>query len=462
MYDQRHSEFTIENPINNGMKNTEMVKMGGSSNANIRLDENGEMVEVLDLDEHGNPIELANNSKYLTMFLLLNTMIGSGILNQPFVFKESGILGGIGGFIIATWATWTSLNIITDVGISVNILEYSGLAKKAYDKLGIVMVDVFIIINSFGALLGYILIVGETMSELLKEWGCEKAVCEMTGITSLFVTFLVLPICLFRHFGHLSIMSVFSICTIGLVLCLVTIGGPIRTRHDHVGESVRFFHGLGSLRSIGSIIFALGCLPANFQAFVAADKQSRSLESWQYITLRTVVTGACMCATMGIAGYLSFREGVKGNILENFVGGDFDFFKFMVVLHLIAYIPVDFVVMRYSIVKVALDKKSETLGLFSHVTLTIVLLAITTIFILVMIDEGMAAGEAFSLTLNLTGGVGGSCTGFIMPSLIYLKLMPKDSRYYTTSKYLLCAGVTFMILVITSTIISFQEKKAQR
>ena len=32
------------------------------------------------------------NSAYLTAFLLLNTMIGSGILNQPYVFRESGLL----------------------------------------------------------------------------------------------------------------------------------------------------------------------------------------------------------------------------------------------------------------------------------------------------------------------------------------------------------------------------------
>ena len=36
-----------------------------------------------------------SNSAKLTTFLLLNSMIGSGILNQPFVFRESGILGGV-------------------------------------------------------------------------------------------------------------------------------------------------------------------------------------------------------------------------------------------------------------------------------------------------------------------------------------------------------------------------------
>lgn len=36
-----------------------------------------------------------NNSAALSTFLLLNSMIGSGILNQPYVFASSGILGGV-------------------------------------------------------------------------------------------------------------------------------------------------------------------------------------------------------------------------------------------------------------------------------------------------------------------------------------------------------------------------------
>jgi hypothetical protein len=39
--------------------------------------------------------ENPSNSKALTTFLLLNTMIGSGILNQPYVFYESGFVGGV-------------------------------------------------------------------------------------------------------------------------------------------------------------------------------------------------------------------------------------------------------------------------------------------------------------------------------------------------------------------------------
>jgi sodium-coupled neutral amino acid transporter 11 len=409
-----------------------------------------------EVDANGKPIKLANNTPALTVFLLVNTMIGSGVLNQPYVFKDAGVLGAAFGFIVATYATWLSLKVITDVGIQANVLEYSGLARKAFNNRGSLINDISIVIGSFGALLGYILVIGSTMSDLLQGWGCsdETFVCGIYGTSLTFVTLFVLPLCLMRQFGHLAYVSIFSIFTIVLVLGLVTIGGPIRTRNDVHTAPVNIFNFKGTLRSVGSIIFALSCTPANFQAYVAADKPSRNLESWSRITGIAVAIGASMCAIMGIAGYSSFREDTAENILSNFTTHPFDFFKMMVVCHICAYIPVNFVIMRYSVVKLALDKKAETLSSPMHICITLFLLYFTTGFALGMIKAGLAAGEAYGLTLDITGGIGGSITGFIMPSAIYLKLMPNTGQYYAHSKFLFALGWVAMVLVLVG--ISFQ------
>eukprot|EP01031_Cornospumella_fuschlensis_P048213 gene48213-59050_t len=99
------------------------------------------------------------NSAYLTGFLLLNTMIGSGILNQPYVFRESGVLGGLIGFVLASVATWTGLLCLTAAGIKEDVLEYSNLAKRAFENWGERLVDISIICLTFGSQLGYILVV---------------------------------------------------------------------------------------------------------------------------------------------------------------------------------------------------------------------------------------------------------------------------------------------------------------
>ena len=91
--------------------------------------------------------------------------------------------------------------------------------------------------------------------------------------------------------------------------------------------------------------------------------------------------GAVMCVAMGLAGYLSFGDQTQGMILDNFPQHGFDFFKVMVVTHLILYIPVNFVIMRYSLVKITTGLKSENLSFIPHTILTIVMLVVNTFII---------------------------------------------------------------------------------
>lgn len=347
------------------------------------------------------------NSGWLTSFLLLNTMIGSGILNQPFVFKESGILGGLLGFLIATTATWTGLLCLTAAGMKEDVLEYSGLARRAFEKNGERLVDVAIIVLTFGSQLGYILIVGTTLSSLLESWSCDSIVCDDYFTTIISVALFVTPVCLFRHFGHLAWLSLFSIGAIVAVLLLVLIAGPIKHRLGHKSNEYETFNALGMIRSTGSIVFALSCASANFQAFITTEKSCQNMKSWSWITGTAVLAGALMCVVMGLGGYLSFGDDTEGMILDNFHSHGYDFFKVMVVTHLIFYIPVNFVIMRYSIVKLSTGLRSELLASHTHAILTVGLLFVVTAIVLALLAAGLASGDAFALILNITGGIGG-------------------------------------------------------
>jgi hypothetical protein len=131
------------------------------------------------------------------------------------------------------------------------------------------------------------------------------------------------------------------------------------------------------------------------------------MESWWAITGTAVLVGALMCASMGLVGYLSFADDTEGEILDNFPQHGYDVFKIMVVTHLILYIPVNFVIMRYSVVKVFLNTRSELLPYTQHTVISLGLLAFVTIIVLLILAAGLGSGAAFSLILNLTGGIGG-------------------------------------------------------
>ena len=158
---------------------------------------------------------------------------------------------------------------------------------------------------------------------------------------------------------------------------------------------------------------------------------------------------------MNIAGYLYFRQNTDGVIIDNFNAPGFDVFKLMIVMHLIFYLPAAFVIMRYSVVKLLLDKISEELPVVLHTAISLGLVGLVTVIVLLLRATGMASGTAFSLVLDLTGGIAGSLTSFILPTAIYLKIIPDDGSWaYKEAQFIYYLGYVIMVAVVAFSIMS--------
>ena len=97
------------------------------------------------------------------------------------------------------------------------------------------------------------------------------------------------------------------------------------------------------------LLILLALFPPPHLLASAADTvaAARSLRAWRSVAGCAVGIGGCMCYAMGLAGYLSFRDAVDGDILENFSGAVASVFKAVVVVHLILYIPSEVIVLRF-------------------------------------------------------------------------------------------------------------------
>ena len=83
-----------------------------------------------------------DNSPNATIILLLNNMIGSGILVQAYVFMESGIISVIIEYLIIGFMTYGGIALLIRAADHVQIFEYSELAHKAYGWPAEKLVDV--------------------------------------------------------------------------------------------------------------------------------------------------------------------------------------------------------------------------------------------------------------------------------------------------------------------------------
>jgi amino acid permease len=405
-------------------------------------------VEWVVLPEDGHEIQI-QNSNVSTLFLLLNTMIGSGIVVQAYVFSQSGITAAIIEYIVIGIMIYLGADMLINVGAATEIYDYSQLTESVLGKYGKFLIDISIVINNAGALLSYILIIGTLFEDIVHTFSsCSAWYCNIGFLTILPIVCFTIPLCLIRNFGHLAIISYISIGVITSIIFLVLIGGPIHHEY-HSNDDTQIMSGsfTGSIRNVGDIIFALGYITAVFHAYTAM--QNKSIENFRTVAKVTTASGVGMCFFTGLAGYLSFRDNTETNILLNFTGTVGVIFKLAMIIHLILYIPGDFVIMRHSLWTLfQVDDHHQDNTMFISTTLFTISM-ITMIAILLQLY--CANSNALGLVIDITGGIAGSILYFIIPGLLGRKLyIQNNNELYWKSVVLLIFGIWVVILVLIS------------
>ena len=393
------------------------------------------------------------NSDLSTMFLILNTMIGSGILVQAYVFQQSGIVAAIFEYSIICTMIYLGAELIIQCGDIIQVHDYSGCVGTILGPWGSFVVDISIVFNGAGALLSYVIIIGSLFSSIVQSGSCSNSswYCNEGFLTILPILLFTVPLCLIRRFGHLAYISYASIFVIGSVVLLVLIGGPIRKQY-YVDDdsSVNTGNFIGCMATVGDIVFALGYITAIFHTFHAHE--NKNISQYQALTLKTTVIGALMCFFTGLVGYLSFLGGTQTNILENFPGAVGDLFKMAVIVHLLLYIPGDFVILRAALWKLfKTDVAKQSDSQFIAVTLACIFV-ITGVGIALLLSIG--DNSSLGNVVNITGGISGSVLYFILPGISTLKVIkPEDVVSYRKAVGLVIFGVIIFVMVFVGTFI---------
>lgn len=391
--------------------------------------------------EDGSEVKV-KNSDLSTVFLMLNSMIGSGIVVQAYVFSQSGIIVCVFEYIVIAIMNYVGITLLVQCAEETKIFDYSGLAEAIMGPRGATLVDGCIAIGGVGSLLSYILIIGSVLRQVVDH--CGAWYCNVVFLTILPVCSFTVPLCLLRNFGHLAIASYISIGVISASVLLVIIGGPIQNP-DATGNG-RMGNFVGSIKTVGDIVFALGYITAAFPAYNAME--NRSVVNFSRDTSATMLIGAVMCFVTGLAGYLSFGSDTDSNVLQNFTGALGDVFLVAMVIHLALYIPGDFVIMRTALYKLrGVDPNKESD--FAFITFSLGCIGFE-IFLALILQVFLSSTDSLAIVVDITGGVAGSMLYFVIPGLCAMKLFRGNMETLYKSILLLLFGATIIVLVIIS------------
>lgn len=379
-----------------------------------------------------------------SVFTLIVSIVGAGMLSLPFALQQSGLLIGIFLFIIGAVASYFSLRIIV---VSASYSGRSTYGTIAYALLGSrasVFIQIVLLLNMWGTIIGYLVASSSMIHDAIRISAARSHDDSVgnddnqpyfmkdlsnTWIMISMTVLLVVPLSLFRTLGALRYSSVIAVCCtlylIGFLIitylrfCVdeVTVYSPTNSANPHKVEcawkgssktnqniyAATSFKGI--LTTVSIVIFAFTCHPNVLPVYLELQRptETRMVDK---VIFRALLGALLLYLVVSVFAYLIFfdqLEDSNGNFLLNdfqdgigVILGDI-----FMSIYIVLAIPIMVNACRTSIIELALYATSENmspegiegdesqeaaLSTFSHAGLTISIIIASLIPALLVSD----------------------------------------------------------------------------
>ncbi|KAL3812306.1 hypothetical protein ACJIZ3_013574 [Penstemon smallii] len=411
--------------------------------------------------DHGGEFSGASFSG--AVFNLSTTVVGAGIMALPATLKQLGTLPGLIAIVLAGMLTEKSIEMILRFSKAAKTGSYSGLAGDAFSGAGRSLLQLGIIVNNFGMLVVYMIIIGDVLSEtwsqgvhhtgVMEEWFGLHWWTTRSSILLLTTIFVFAPLISFKRVDSLRYTSalsvalaiVFVVIIAGIAIVKV-ISGSIGMPQllPHLVDQVSFWK---LFTTVPILVTAYIC-HHNIHPIENELKDPSQMKSivWTSITLCT-----CVYVATSFFGFLLFGSQTMDDVLANF-DGDLgipfssllnDVVRVSYAIHLMLVFPIVFFSLRLNVdgiifpyaIPIAYDNRRFFL-------VTIALMG----FIFIGANCVPSIWDAF----QFTGATATVSVGFIFPAAIALRdthgIATKNDRVVSWIMILLAVSSSAMAI----------------
>ncbi|KAL6940312.1 hypothetical protein ACO0QE_004210 [Hanseniaspora vineae] len=260
-----------------------------------------------------------NKSAVLT---LLHTCCGSGILALPFAFKANGLILSVMAIIFSGFCALAGLLCqaeITKYVRNKRNLSFFAVSKITYPSLG-VFFDIAIAVKCFGVSVSYLIVAGDLLPQIFQTFTSNPFFYHRELHIMALLIFVIGPLCFLRKLGSLKIASMVAISTV-VYLCLMVVlnflfpSADVKASKGTVSlwKPSSHFQDTNSLKSFPIFVFAYTCHHNTFS--VVNELQNNTLKSIRVVALSAMSLACILYTVIGISGYLTFGDNIKGNII---------------------------------------------------------------------------------------------------------------------------------------------------
>lgn len=417
--------------------------------------------------------EMGQSSLMGALFNLTTTIVGGGTLSIPFAMAATGSILGVLIILMSACFGAMSAHLLVKLSITATAPAFKDIAIDAYGVLGAKIVELVIVLFTWGAMAAYLVIMENFLTPILNLMVhgfsatplCPTINCvthcpwyfDPKFILAVWSVVILLPLGLLKKLSALkytSVISLLSTCYIVLVVVIRSI------------QSV-FFSDFKLLVPDSAVLFLVDlrmfvAFPILVIAFafhmnlgpVQMDLQNPTMGRVQAACGGAVSIGTVLYIVMGIFGYILFGGVVSSNVLNSFV----DPSDILVQIGRCMFLLV--VTMAFPLIVYPCRSNLQTL-LFRKLTRDNLFHYLVTPILLVTAYGVAISGVSLGLVFGVVGATCGNFLIYTFPGALYLKL--SEERWLSWRKiysvFAIIFGIIMMVLCLFATLY-FKEAPA--
>ncbi|RDX66393.1 Amino acid transporter AVT6A, partial [Mucuna pruriens] len=407
------------------------------------------------------------------VFNLSTTIIGAGIMALPAAIKVVGIAAGVAAILFLAFLTHTSLEILLRFTRVAKAATYAHLMGSTFGIYGTLLFHISVILNNFGILVVYVIIIGDVLSGtssaglhhfgVLEGWFGQCWWTARTFVLLLTTIFVFTPLAFFRRIDSLKHTSALAVA-LAIVFLLITAGITFTKLFNGSIATPRLLPNVTDVTSIWNLFTAVPVLVTAFQSSVLSPVHAvHTIENelGDPSLMRPVIRASLvLCSSIYILtalfGFLLFGESTLDDVLANFdtdLGIPYssllnDIVRISYALHLMLVFPVIFFSLRFNLDDLIFPSRSLDLDKCRFILITTGLISL----IYVAANFIPSIWDAF----QFTGATATVCLGFIFPAAIALR----DPHGIATKKDKILSIVMIFLAVLSNVVAIYSNVDA--
>ncbi|GAB7348275.1 hypothetical protein MBLNU459_g6258t2 [Dothideomycetes sp. NU459] len=254
---------------------------------------------------------------------MANSIIGAGIIGQPYAIRQAGLLTGIVLLIgLTITVDWTIRLIVTNSKMS-GANSFQATMEHCFGKSGLVAISIAQWAFAFGGMVAFCIIVGDTIphvvTAIFPSWPTSHFLWLLTDRRAVIVVFIMgvsYPLSLYRDIAKLAKASTMALVSMLVIIVTVITQGPRVPPEMRGPIKGSLLINNGVFQAIGVISFAFVCHHNSLLIYGSLKKPT--MDRFARVTHFSTSISMLACLAMALSGYLNFGSLTQGNVLNNF------------------------------------------------------------------------------------------------------------------------------------------------